>query len=70
MPCLESNTTSSRFSLANPERLVQAAKTAIALGELFHDVLWQLYPDELILLSEESKDLLVRVLLDGLEERF
>ncbi len=32
MPCRESSKTSSRLSLANPERLVQAAKIAIALA--------------------------------------
>ena len=59
-----------RLSMVEPERLVRAAKTAIATANLVHDILWRVYPDELLLLSEESEDLLVRVLLDGLEERF
>ena len=58
-----------RLSTVNPHRLIRAAKTAVVLGEVFYDVLWRLFPDEVILISEESEDLLARVLIDAVDER-
>ncbi len=33
-------------------KLIQAARTAVCLISLVHETLWELYPDELLLLRE------------------
>ncbi len=40
----------------NPEKLPQAARTAVCLISLVHETLWALYPDELLLLREADEN--------------
>ncbi len=40
----------------NPEKLLQAARTAVCLISLVHETLWELYPDELLLLREADEN--------------
>ena len=39
----------------NPQKLLQAARTAVCLISLVHETLWELYPDELLLLREADE---------------
>lgn len=47
---------------------MRAAKTSIALLDTFYEIMWRLYPDELIAISEESQDMLVSLLIDNFVE--
>lgn len=49
-------------------RLLRAAKTSIALFEMFYETMWRLYPDELVTITEENQDLLVALLTDYIQE--
>lgn len=40
----------------NPEKLLQAARTAVCLISLVHETLWELYPDEVLLLREADEN--------------
>jgi len=51
-----------------PERLIQAAKIAIAFNNVFADLLWQLYPDELCAIADGDKEYLVEFLEQALDE--
>jgi hypothetical protein len=53
----------------NPENLLQAARTAIALFEMLYDTMWRLYPTELTAISEESQDMLIDILVGLVEEK-
>lgn len=48
-------------------RLLRAAKTSIALFEMFYETMWRLYPDELVSITEENQDLLVDLLTDYIQ---
>lgn len=48
-------------------RLLRAAKTSIALFEMFYETMWRLYPDELVSITEENQDLLIDLLTDYIQ---
>lgn len=48
-------------------RLLRAAKTSIALFEMFYETMWRLYPDELVSITEENQDLLADLLTDYIQ---
>ena len=61
--------TNSRLALIDPERLVKAARTSIALIDMLYETIWRLYPDELLVISEESEDILIRLLANAIQEQ-
>jgi hypothetical protein len=50
--------------IRNPQKLLQAARTSVCLIALVHETLWELYPDELLLLREADEN----HLLDAINE--
>ena len=50
------------FHVRDPQKLLQAARTAVCLISLVHETLWELYPDELLLLREAEEDHLLNVI--------
>lgn len=48
--------------LIEPERLLQAARTSIALATLVHETLWSLFPDEILALTEDPEHNLIDLL--------
>jgi len=52
----------------NPEKLLQAARTAVCLISLLHETLWELYPDELLLLREADENHLLDAICSLLGE--
>jgi hypothetical protein len=46
----------------DPQKLLQAARTAVCLISLVHETLWELYPDELLLLREADENHLLDVI--------
>ena len=61
--------TNSRLALIDPERLIKAARTSVALIDLLYETIWRLYPDELLAISEESEDILIRLLVNAIQEK-
>jgi hypothetical protein len=49
-------------------RLLQAAKTAVSLIGLVHQAMWELYPDETLLLSENSENQILKALCIALRQ--
>jgi hypothetical protein len=50
----------------DPVRLLQAARTSIALITLVHETIWSLFPDELIALTEYPEKEFLRFLAKAL----
>lgn len=48
-------------------RLLQAARTAVSLIGLVHQVMWELYPDETLLLAENDETRLLNCLAGALK---
>ena len=46
----------------DPEKLLHAARTAVCLINLVHEALWELYPDETMLLREADENRLLAAL--------
>ncbi|NCQ35912.1 hypothetical protein GW813_12755 [bacterium] len=46
----------------DPQKLLQAARTAVCLISLVHETLWELYPDELLLMREADENHLLNVI--------
>jgi len=47
-------------------KLIQAARTAVSLIGLVHQAMWELYPDETLLLSENGEDQLLEAICTAL----
>jgi hypothetical protein len=45
-----------------PKRLLQAARTSVALVTLVHETIWSLFPDELVALTENPEQELLDLL--------
>jgi hypothetical protein len=50
----------------DPVRLLQAARTSIALVTLVHETPWSLFPDELIAFAEHPEKKLIQLLAEAL----
>jgi hypothetical protein len=50
------------MSSIESERLLQAARTSVALITLVHETLWSLFPDELLALTEAPEHQLLDLL--------
>ena len=51
------------------QRLLEAARTAIAIIATMHDLLWQLHPDELLALQEDEENRVVELLAMALVDQ-
>jgi hypothetical protein len=49
-------------------KLLQAAKTAVSLIGLVHQALWELFPDQTMLLSENGEEYLLQALCSALRQ--
>lgn len=49
-------------------KLIQAAKTAVSLIGLVHQTLWDLYPDQTMLLEDSDEELLLYSIKSALKE--
>jgi hypothetical protein len=52
----------------DPERILRAAKLAIALMDLARDAFWSLYAEEILSLTQENERELAALLAEGLEK--
>jgi len=50
------------YYVRDAEKLLHAARTAVCLISLVHDALWELYPDEIMLLREADENHLLATL--------
>ena len=50
----------------DPQKLLHAARTAVCLIALVHETLWELYPDELLLLRESDENHLLDAISEAL----
>ena len=52
----------------DPEKLLQAARTAVSLISLVHETLWELYPNEILLFREGDQNLLLAAIEEALRD--
>ena len=53
----------------DPNRLLAAAKTAVALNTLVHETLWSLFPDELLALTDAAEPQLLALLTQAIADQ-
>ncbi len=51
----------------DPQKLLQAARTAVCLIGLVHQTMWDLFPNEMLLLQESDEQRLLDALGDALK---
>lgn len=54
------------YFVRDPKKLIQAARTAICLVTIVQETLWELFPNELLLLKEADENHLVNAIRQAL----
>jgi len=49
-------------------KLIQAARTALALIEVIHSTLWELYPDQILAIKEDAERKIAEDIVRSLTE--